>query len=137
MKKLKILKMVLKRTKTDKIIISFVIFYLIDAFLIMLIEPGIRTYGDALWYCYSVFSTVGFGDLTVTTTIGKLLSVCMTLLTLLIVALVTGVVVAFYVDVVSMQYKASKAEIVDKLERLDELSKEELRDISERIKKLR
>ena len=55
---------------------------------------------------------------------------------ILIVALVTGVVVAFYNDVVSMEYKASKAEVLDKLENLENLTKEELAELSERIRKI-
>lgn len=136
MKRLRILKAVLKRTRADRMLIFFVLFYLADAWIIFLAEPEITTYGDALWYCYSVFSTCGFGDEVAVTTIGRILCVALSILTILIVALVTGVIVAFYNDVVSMQYKASKAEILDKLEHLEELPREELADISERIRKI-
>ena len=136
MKRIKVLKNVLKKTHADRLILFFVIAYLIIAFLILLIEPGVKTYGEALWYCYSVFSTAGFGDVIAVTTLGRILSLILTLLTTLVVALVTGVIVAFYTDIVAMQYKASKAEVLDKLENLEDLSKEELRDLSERIRKI-
>lgn len=29
----------------------------------MWIEPEIHNYFDALWYCFSVISTIGFGDI--------------------------------------------------------------------------
>ena len=80
MKRLKILKEVLKRTHADRIILGFVIFFLLDALVILLVEPGITTYWDAIWYCYSVFSTVGFGDLTSVSIIGRILSIILTLL---------------------------------------------------------
>ncbi len=137
MKRLKILKTILKNTQADKLIVGFVAFFLVDALLIMLFEPGITNYRDAIWYCYAVFSTVGFGDLVAVTIPGRILSILLTLYTLLIVAVVTGVVVAFYNDMVSMKYKASKAEILDKLENLPDLSKEELKDLSERIRRIR
>jgi voltage-gated potassium channel len=136
MKRLKILKGVLKRTQADKLIVSFVVFLLIDAFLIMLVEPGINNYRDAIWYCYAVFSTAGFGDLVVVTDIGRILSILLTVYSILIVAIVTGVVVAFYNDVVSIKYKASKAEVLDKLENLENLTKEELAELSNRIRKI-
>jgi len=136
MKKLRILKGILKNTHTDRYIGGFVIFFLADAFLMMLFEPGITNYRDALWYCYAVFSTAGFGDLVAVTLIGRILSVLLTLYALLIVALVTGVVVAYYNDMVSVKYKISKSEILDKLEQLDTLSKEELKELSERIRKI-
>jgi len=33
-----------------------------DALFIWLFDPAIATFGDALWYCCAVISTVGFGD---------------------------------------------------------------------------
>ena len=134
MKKLELLKGVLKRTYANQIIISFLVFFLVDALLIWLIEPSIKNYGDSLWYCFSVFSTVGFGDIIAKTIIGRILTVLLSVLTIFVVALVTGVVVAFYNDIVSMQYKAVKAEALDKLENLDKLTKEELKALSEQIK---
>ena len=136
MKRLRILKGVLKRTHADRLISGFVVFFLLDAFLIMLVEPGINNYRDAIWYCYAVFSTAGFGDLVAVTVPGRILSILLTVYTILIVALVTGVVVAFYNDVVSMEYKASKAEVLDKLEKLETLSKGELSELSEKIRKI-
>ena len=136
MKLLRILRGVLKRTHADKLIIFFVLFFFADAFLIMLVEPGMSKYENALWYCYDIFSTVGSGDYVAVTVPGRILSVLLTILTLLVVALVTGVIVAFYNDLVSMQYKAAKADILDKLEHLEDLSKDELKDLSARIRKV-
>lgn len=136
MKKLRLLKGVLKRTNANKIIIFFLIFFFADALLIQIIEPSIKTYGESLWYCFSVFSTIGFGDVIATTVIGRILTALLSVLTILVVALVTGVIVAFYNDVVSMQYKATKAEVLDKLENLDTLTKEELKALSEQIKNI-
>ena len=137
MKRLRVLKNVLKRTKADQIIYGFVVFFLIEALIVLLVEPGITNYWDAIWYLYSVFSTAGFGDLVAVTVIGRILSIFLTIYTTLVVAVVTGVIVAFYNDLVAMKYKASKAEILDKLEHLDQLSKEELTEISKKIRELK
>ena len=135
MKKLRILKAVLKKTKADKIIMGFVAFLFICAFIILLSEPDIHRYGDALWYCYAVFSTTGFGDIVATTFVTKLLSVMITVYALFAVAVVTGVVVSFYNSCVESQYKESKAIFLDKLQRLPELSEEELKEIAQKAKK--
>lgn len=137
MRKLKILKRVLKNTGADKLLISFVIAFFIASLIIWLWEPNITSFSDAVWYCYAVFSTVGFGDEIAVTYVGRIISVILSILSLLVIALVSGVIVAFYTDIVSIRYKTSKAEIADKLERLPELSKEELTELSETIKKLR
>jgi voltage-gated potassium channel len=70
------------------------------------------------------------------TPVGRVFSILLTIVTILIVALVTGVIVAFYNDLVSMKYKASKAEVLNDLEHLDELSREELKELSEKIRRI-
>lgn len=135
MKKLRILKAVLKKTHADKIVVGFVVFLLICAFIILLVEPDITKYTDALWYCYAVFSTIGFGDIVATAFITKVLSVLITVYALFAVAVVTGVVVSFYNGCVEQQFKETKSAFLDKLQRLPELSKEELEEIAEKAKK--
>ena len=136
MKRFRVLLYILKKTKASKMILGFFIFFLLAALIIMIAEPEINTYGSALWYCYSVFSTVGFGDEISVTFVGRIVSVVMTIATIYVVAVVTGVIVMFYNEMISIKYKASKAEFMDKLERLPELSKEELKELSEKIKVL-
>lgn len=103
--------------------------------------PACRTgyphYGDALWYCYAVISTAGFGDIVTVTLIGKICSILLTIYTIFVVAIVTGVVVNFYTQLVEMQQKETLAMFMDKLERLPELSKEELEHISQKVRKFR
>lgn len=98
MKKLKLLWMILKRTKAPQIL---------------------------------------SGDIVAMTFIGKLVSVFVTIYTIFVVAIVTGVVVNYYGQIVEMQRRETAMIFLDKLERLPELSKEELEDISKRVKKFR
>ena len=137
MKKLKILWGILRHTHADRILLGFVLFLLADAAIIQIVEPDINRYGDALWYCYAVISTAGFGDIVAVTLIGKTCSVLLTIYTLFVVAIVTGVVVNFYTQLVELQRKETLAAYMDKLERLPELSKDELETISRNIKRYR
>mgnify|MGYP004646493567 FL=1 len=137
MKKLKILWGILRHTHADRILLGFVLFLLADAAIIQIVEPDINRYGDALWYCYAVISTAGFGDIVAVTLIGKACSVLLTIYTLFVVAIVTGVVVNFYTQLVELQRKETLAAFMDKLERLPELSKDELETISRNIKRYR
>ena len=137
MKKLRILWGILRHTHADRILLGFVLFLLADAAIIQIVEPDINRYGDALWYCYAVISTAGFGDIVAVTFIGKACSVLLTIYTLFVVAIVTGVVVNFYTQLVELQRKETLAAFMDKLERLPELSKDELETISRNIKRYR
>lgn len=100
-------------------------------------EPNITSYFDALWYIYSVTFTVGLGDIVVTTALGKICSVLISIYALFVTALATGVVVSFYNRCVEQQYKETREAILDKLSRLPELSKEELEAISDKVKNLK
>ena len=137
MKKLRVLWVILKRTRADRILFGYVLFIAVIAAIIQLVEPDINHYRDALWYCYAVLSTAGFGDIVVVTFIGKAVSVLLTIYTIFVVAIVTGVVVNFYTQLVEMQRKETVTMFMDKLERLPELSKDELEALSKKIKKFR
>ena len=137
MKRLKLLWIILKRTKATQIILGFVLFLFANAAVIQLVEPNINRYGDALWYCYAVISTAGFGDFVAVTFIGKISSVLLTIYAIFVIAIVTGVVVNFYTQMVEMQRKETLIMFMDKLERLPELSKEELESISRKVREFR
>lgn len=137
MKRLKLLWMILKRTKATQVILGFVLFLFANAAVIQLVEPNINRYGDALWYCYAVISTAGFGDFVTVTFIGKIYSVLLTIYAIFVIAIVTGVVVNFYTQMVEMQRKETLTMFMDKLERLPELSKEELESISKKVREFR
>jgi len=137
MKKLRILADILKRTHADKILLVYVIFVFIDALLVLIVEPEITNYGDALWFCYAVLSTAGFGDVIVATLIGKLASVLLTVYSLIVIAIVTGVIVNYYTQIIQLRQKESFAAVLNDLENLESLSKEELAELSSRVKKFR
>lgn len=135
MKKLRVLRNILVRTKTNRILIAYLVFVLFSALLILLFDPSITRYGDALWYCYAVISTAGFGDVVVTTMFSKVVSVLVTAYSTIVIAIVTGVVVNFYTEITELQRKETLTAFMDKLERLDSLSKEELTEISSQVKR--
>ncbi len=135
MKKLRILKSILVRTHTTQILSSYLLFIFVVALVIQLVEPQIHAYGDALWYCYAVISTAGFGDIVVSTLIGKIASVLLTVYSLIVIALITGVIVNYYNQIIQVRQKETLAAFIDKLERLPELSREELAEMSEKVKR--
>lgn len=134
MKKLRILKSILVRTHTTQILFSFLLFIFADALVIQLAEPQIQSYRDALWYCYAVISTAGFGDIVVSTLIGKIASVLLTVYSLIAIAIITGVIVNYYNQIIQIRQKETIAAFIDKLEILPKLSQEELAEMSEKAK---
>lgn len=134
MRNSKILWRVLKRTRADKILYGYLILLFGISFAIWLIEPEINTIFDSLWYCFSVLTTIGFGDFIAVTFIGRILSVVLSIYSILIIAIIPGVITSFYLESIKIRSKESMEKFLYDLERLPELSKEELNDLSEKAK---
>ncbi len=137
MKRLKLLWRILRLTGTDKIVSGFIVFLLMCTFLIMIVEPGITNYGDALWFTFASFTTLGYGDIVVTTFIGRIITMVLTLYGIVVVALIPGVLVSYFTEIKSMKEDETIMQFLDKLENLPNLSKEELMKISVNVKQRR
>lgn len=134
--RLKILHRILKRTKAYHIVGIFVLFVLFVSLVFWAIEPDITNYGDALWYSYVNLFTIGFGDIVPVTLISRILSVILTVYATVVIALITGVIVAFYQELCRRNLEETKEVLIDKLSNLDKLSKEELQEISKKVKEI-
>lgn len=136
MLRLKILHRILKRTRAYYIIGIFVLLVFAVSFVFWVIEPDITNYGDALWYSYVNLFTIGFGDIVPVQPLSRILSVVLTVCATIVIALITGVIVAFYQAVCRSNLNDSKEVMIDKLSKLDKLSKEELKEISDKVKQI-
>ncbi len=134
MKNFHVLRQVLKRTGAHKIWIAFLILFFASGAIMWLVEEQFCTYGEALWYCYTVASTVGFGDAVAQHMLSRALSVLLSISAAVVIALITSVIVNFYNQVTSIRNKETISAFVDKLERLPELSKEELAEMSRKVR---
>ncbi len=137
MKRIRLLWFILKRTDAHKILTGFLGFIFLAAFIIWLAEPDITRYRDALWYCYAVISTTGFGDIVVSTFAGKVCSVLLTIYALFVIAIITGVIVNYYNEIVRLRQKETIAHFMQQLENLPKLSDAELNELSQKIKKFK
>lgn len=60
------------------------------------VEEKVTSFPDALWYCFAVVTTIGFGDIVATTALGRVLTVMLGLYGLIVVAVITSIIVNFY-----------------------------------------
>ena len=96
---LKALRKVIRKTYAGQIIFGMMLLMITMSVLLPAYEPGIQSFADGLWYCFAVVTTIGFGDITATTGIGRLLSVILGIYGIIVVALVTSIIVNFYTEV--------------------------------------
>ncbi|MBQ6442690.1 MAG: two pore domain potassium channel family protein [Lachnospiraceae bacterium] len=137
MPNLRTLYRIMKQTSGIQIFTYYMVFVFLSALLILLVEPEITNYTDALWYCYAVISTAGFGDIVVHTILAKLISVVVTVYSLVVIAILTGIVVNFYNEILEARRKETLSAFLDRLEKLPELSHEELVELSKRVHQFR
>lgn len=136
MKKSIIMWRILKRTGAVKLLYGFVGFFAAISIVIMVIEPDINSLSDSIWYCFALITTIGFGDITVHTMVGRILSIILSLYSVMIIAIIPGVVTSYYIESIKIKSNESMEKFLYDLERLPELSKEELENISEKVKKV-
>ena len=94
-----ILQKIIRKTFAAEILFGLALLIVSFSFVFVPIEASIETYADALWYCFAIVTTIGFGDLTAVTLIGRLLSVILGIYGIIVVSLITSVIVNFYNEV--------------------------------------
>ncbi len=134
MKKNKIILRVLKRTGAIHLLYGFICLFLCISFTIMVIEPNINSFFDSMWYCFNIITTIGLGDTIAVTVAGKILSVVLSIYAILIIAVIPGVLTSYYIESIKLRSNESMEKFMYDLERLPELSKEELIELSKKVK---
>ena len=96
--RLDLLRDIVQQTYATEIIFGLLL--LIASFSFVLIYTDTASfdgkYTNALWYCFAVVTTIGFGDMTAVSTIGRILSVVLGVYGIVVVALITSIIVNFY-----------------------------------------
>lgn len=94
--KLDVVSKIIQKSLVKEIILLLLILVVLCSVYFTLVEPNLTSYVDALWYSFAVITTIGFGDISVTTTLGRILSVILGISGIVVVALFTSFIVNFY-----------------------------------------
>ena len=90
---------ILRKTYALEVLYGLVVLIFSFSFIFTIFEPAMENYGDALWYSFAIVTTIGFGDISATTAVGRVLSVILGIYGIIVVALITSVIVNFYNEV--------------------------------------
>ena len=91
-----VLKKIVRKTYAAEIILGLLLLIFSFAYVFAYIEEGIGSFENGLWYCFAIVTTIGFGDFTATSLIGRALSVILGVYGIVVVALITSIIVNFY-----------------------------------------
>ena len=82
-------------------------------------------------------TTIGFGEAVAVTPVGRLLSIILSMYSIGMIAIITSTVVTYHRAKLRTMEEDKLELMMDKLERLPELSSEELKEISESVRRFR
>lgn len=135
MKKRRLLWRILRKTGFMGVFAVYLVYFLAIALVLFLHEPGIHNYGEGVWFCFAAATTIGFGDVVVTTMIGRVLTITLAVYSIGITAMFTAVISNYFINLSELRANESAEAFRDQLEHLPELSHEELVDLSEKVKR--
>ena len=94
--KMDALRKIVRKTYAAEILFGMLLLIIAFSIILPQLETGISSFGDALWYCFAIVTTIGFGDFTAVTLPGRAVSVVLGLYGIIVVALITSIIVNFY-----------------------------------------
>lgn len=113
MKKTRLIKIILKRTGALKFLTTYIIIFAGVSIGVWIVEPNIKTPIDSVWYCFSVATTIGFGDITAITILGRAMSIFLSICSILIIAVVPGIITSYYIESTKLKEQESIAKFLD------------------------
>ena len=119
---------ILKKTFAIEILYGLITLIVASGTMLYFIEDTFDNIGDALWYCFAVVTTIGFGDFVAKTVIGRLITVLLGIYGLIVVALLTSIIVNFYNETsakLNANIDQHLHELEDKIDELDEKKENE------------
>lgn len=115
----------------------FLALFFTCALVVWLADASQKTFGDAIWFCFQIVSTIGFGDVEATVGAARGISVVLSIVSIFYIAILTGVVVSYVTETLKLRRGDMLARFIDSLERVDKMSQDELAELAQSVKDYR
>ena len=103
-----------KRLRT---VLSLILFFIgIFGFIFFITEPDVKSYSDGLWWALVTITTVGYGDITPLTSLGRLVASALMFLGLGLIASLTAVISVKFIQ--SFVDHHTNDDVLEKLEEM-------------------
>ena len=109
------------------ILAALIFFIFLFGYLFYVSEPDVKNLGEGIWWALVTITTVGYGDITPVTTLGRVVASSLMLLGLGLIATITAIVSAKFIQNFVDHHTND-----DVLEKLDEMQLE-LDDIKKKL----
>ena len=94
--KLDIFWQVVRKTNAAEILFGMLLLIIAFSLVLPILEDDIPDFASALWYCFAIISTIGFGDVAAVSILGRAMSAILGLCGLVVVSVIMSIVVNFY-----------------------------------------
>lgn len=135
------IKETVKVNKFNYLLIVTTIIIVLGAVIISLLED--MTFGDAIWWSFVTFTTVGYGDVLLTTSLGRLVAIILMIFGIGFIGITTSTIAAYIVnkDIRRDKKRNFRDETIEfikyRIDNLDNISDEELDNIYKTLRVLK
>jgi voltage-gated potassium channel len=88
---------ILKTNNLDKVLVWAFLLVFLAAIPINIVEPNIKTYEDAMWWAVVTATTVGYGDISPETGLGRMIAIVLMLFGIGLIGMVTSSISAYFI----------------------------------------
>lgn len=128
--RLNVVQNIIKKSMFNEIIMGLLILIVLCSIYFTIVEPNITSFVDSLWYSFAVITTIGFGDVYVTTTFGRILSVFLGISGIVVVALFTSFIVNFYNEMNRKREEKTIQRLIHEAKELEKAEEEKKDNLS-------
>ena len=125
----------LKTNGLDKLLVVAAILLIVIPVPIILVEPDINTFSDALWWAIVTTTTVGYGDISPTTPLGRMLAVILMLVGIGIIGTLTSSITSYFSSRHSKTHNEQVLELLQSIEEIDKLTAEDVELVETYLKR--
>ncbi len=136
MRQFRILKKILKFTNLDKALYTLLILIAVSSLIVYKWETNVETIFDGFWWSLTTVTTVGYGDIIISTKVGRVVGVILMVYGVLLLSLITGTIVAYASEIMKIDRQNKFREVREKISKIEYLSKEELLELKESLTKV-
>jgi len=117
---------ILKTNGLDKLLMVAVVLLFIIPIPIVLLEPEINTFSDALWWAVVTTTTVGYGDISPSTPLGRVLAVVLMLVGIGVIGTFTSAITNYFGKKKDLSHDKQVLEVINSIEKIENLRNEDI-----------
>ncbi|MFB1051810.1 potassium channel family protein [Paraliobacillus sp. JSM ZJ581] len=131
-----ILLKILKTNGLDKLIYTSFTLIFISSLIVTYSEPNITSFADGVWWSIVTTTTVGYGDISPSTIIGRVVAVILMIVGIGLIGMLTSSITTFFIKENNVKIK-SVSFIQDQLNNFEDLSSEDINEMISLLNELK